>query len=263
MVRRIGFGDGERRTSSPGAPKQTTAEPSSPAEAAAAPPAARRAARPTTDRPAAARQRGSTPGWLLTVLQFAFSVAILVTAAQAAIGGVGGVDALLALPDNLAAGEVDVAETLLAVAGPIIGAVLALWVLDLVVTALRPRADARTATYEAVTPRQAQRAADALHEARPDLVEAAEEAQAGPAGCGRLLIGVFLLVWLAGWSVGILLAGGQLMLSLEEGAYTPDVAFLAVWVGVASLAWAFVVRVLIRLAMGQDITPQKNRSRRR
>ena len=73
---------------------------------------------------------------------------------------------------------------------------------------------------------------------------------------GRLIAAVFLFIWLAGWTVG-LLAGIAAFSDEAGGGDTFDSGFLAIWIAVAGIAWLFAARALLRLLRGQPIRARK------
>lgn len=68
-----------------------------------------------------------------------------------------------------------------------------------------------------------------------------------PTGAGRVFAGVFLSVWLIGWSTGIVFAFGAL---LSEWGTGPSL-FLIVWLTFAILGWFFAVGFLFKIIRGR------------
>ena len=77
----------------------------------------------------------------------------------------------------------------------------------------------------------------------------------GPKKTTRLVVGAFMLAWLAGWSVAIAVAVDQIM---AQGLGAVD-AFLLIWIGVAAIFWLLAANVIWRVATGR---PLSNRTRR-
>lgn len=78
----------------------------------------------------------------------------------------------------------------------------------------------------------------------------------GRGGVGRLIAGVFLLIWLCGWSAGIVFAFGAMM---DEGLSGGGL-FLIVWLSVAIAGWVFAARMLLRLVRGEPLRRRRDRS---
>ena len=75
-------------------------------------------------------------------------------------------------------------------------------------------------------------------------------AAGGGKGATRLIVGAFLLVWLAAWSTAIAFAVSEIM---DQGLGAAD-TFLFIWVGVASVFWVLAVNVLWRVLTGQPLS---------
>ena len=79
---------------------------------------------------------------------------------------------------------------------------------------------------------------------------------AGPSGATRLLVGAFLLVWLAAWSTAIAFAVNEIMSQGLGAAET----FLFIWVGVASIFWLLAANMLWRVLTGRPLSNRKRRN---
>lgn len=69
-----------------------------------------------------------------------------------------------------------------------------------------------------------------------------------PTGAGRVFAGVFLFIWLIGWSTGIVFAFGALM---SEWASSGPSFFLIIWLTFAIIGWFFAVTFLFRIIRGR------------
>ena len=78
----------------------------------------------------------------------------------------------------------------------------------------------------------------------------------GPKGATRLIVGVFLLVWLVAWSAGIAFAIDEIMSQGLGAAET----FLFIWVGVATIFWLLAVSMLWRIMTGRPLSNRKRRN---
>lgn len=82
-----------------------------------------------------------------------------------------------------------------------------------------------------------------------------EPPKGGVKGLTRVIVGAFLIVWLAAWSAAIAFAVNEIMAEGLGGAET----FLFIWVAVATLFWLLAVSLLWRILTGR---PLSNRNRR-
>ncbi len=102
--------------------------------------------------------------------------------------------------------------------------------------------------------REKERRADAARRRaateRPQAPAPAREKD-GMSAVGRLLLGLFLTVWLIGWSAGIYFAASA-MFGGDGPAF-----FLAIWLAFAIFGWIIAVRFLFRIVAGQPINPKK------
>ena len=77
----------------------------------------------------------------------------------------------------------------------------------------------------------------------------------------RLFIGGFLLVWLTGWSAGIVFALGAFLGEFVD--FGPgDIfvkGFLFVWISFALIGWWFAARALLRVLRGQPLQAAKRK----
>ncbi|MCI4664189.1 MAG: hypothetical protein MRY74_05655 [Neomegalonema sp.] len=82
---------------------------------------------------------------------------------------------------------------------------------------------------------------------------------------GRVLVSIFLMIWLSGWSLGILFAYTTLsdILRESDGALDPGAAFLVVWLIAAVAAWFVAAYVLIRAISGAALGRRKGSNRSR
>ena len=75
-------------------------------------------------------------------------------------------------------------------------------------------------------------------------------AAGGGKGATQLIVGAFLLVWLAAWSTAIAFSVSEIM---AQGLGAAD-TFLFIWVGVASVFWVLAVNVLWRVLTGRPLS---------
>lgn len=76
---------------------------------------------------------------------------------------------------------------------------------------------------------------------------------------GRIIVCLFMLVWLALWSFGIISAWDSARSLYDQPEWEVYdyalMAFFAVWLGGALLAWAFGLVILFVMAFGQEVDP--------
>ena len=77
-----------------------------------------------------------------------------------------------------------------------------------------------------------------------------------PKGATRLIVGAFLVVWLAAWSAAIAFAADKIMSQGLGAAET----FLFVWVGVATIFWLLAANLLWRVLTGRPLSTRKRRN---
>lgn len=80
---------------------------------------------------------------------------------------------------------------------------------------------------------------------------------------GRLFVGGFLLIWLTGWSAGIIFAIGAFLGEFGEFRGGGDLfarGFLFVWISFALIGWWFAARALLRIIRGEPIQTGKSKS---
>lgn len=208
--------------------------------------------------------RVSGGGGLADWLRLLITLGVVVFAADIALDRIGGPETLLRLPQLFLDGDLDLAWLAEALLPPIVGAVIGIWLLGGLFAGFERRARrARPGPeYEAVTARDGRRAFEQLKKEHPEIAESAEAVGRGAKGCARVFAGGFLLLWLTGWSAGILFAGSELLRGLRTGDDAGATAFLAVWVSVAVIAWLFAVRALIGVARGEDLSKVFKKKRR-
>ena len=69
---------------------------------------------------------------------------------------------------------------------------------------------------------------------------------------GRLIGGGFLILWLIGWSAGIVFATLMLFSSWRDGD-TAAAGFLLIWVTFAIVGWVFAVKALRKVIRGEEV----------
>lgn len=244
MTRRIGFGDKKEDSGQVRRERETRAA----AVAArrseiAARRAAKRAARTTeaaeTAKPAVRSGAGAAI-WLIALL------AVVIIAAGFF---------LIALPADPVESELliedwlEAAEALLAELKPFI--IPAAAGLAILLIARRRNTRARTAPgaetiEERAKPRplSARARRHAERERAKELSEGVEVAN----GCGRVFIGLFLFLWLSGWTAGIVFAFFGLLYG--DG---PESWFLGAWISVALIGWGVAASKLWAILTGRDV----------
>lgn len=76
----------------------------------------------------------------------------------------------------------------------------------------------------------------------------------------RLIVGVFLVVWLTAWSAAIAFSVNQ---NVDQGLGAADIG-LFIWVGFASLFWLLAISMLWRVLTGRPLSGgSKKRSPRK
>ena len=80
--------------------------------------------------------------------------------------------------------------------------------------------------------------------------------EAKPPLIGRIFAGGFLLIWLTGWSAGIIFAATALISEWREGE-TFVSGFLALWLALALIGWVFAVRALLMVIRGERVRFRK------
>ncbi|MEM7270790.1 MAG: hypothetical protein AAF401_16255 [Pseudomonadota bacterium] len=78
-------------------------------------------------------------------------------------------------------------------------------------------------------------------------------------GVSRVFIGGFLIVWLVGWTSGIVFALSEIV---EQGLGAADFG-LFVWVAFAVIGWIFAVVMLFRVITGRPLGKSKGGHRHR
>lgn len=71
----------------------------------------------------------------------------------------------------------------------------------------------------------------------------------------RLIVGAFLLVWLAAWSTAIAFSVGEIM---DQGLGAANIG-LFIWVAVAFVFWGLAVNMLWRVLTGRPLSNGKKR----
>ena len=90
----------------------------------------------------------------------------------------------------------------------------------------------------------------------PNLVEPApgdlterDLPQSRPPLATRVFSIVFLIAWLAGWTLGLFVVTGMFLATLGEELFTS--LFLGAWIVGAAVAWILSVRQLVQMLTGQ------------
>lgn len=89
--------------------------------------------------------------------------------------------------------------------------------------------------------------ARARRRAEREHVKELSEGVEQPNGCGRVVAGFFLLIWLCGWTTGIVFA---ISAFLEGG---PESWFLAIWITAALFGWVIAAWKLLQIITGGDV----------
>ncbi|MEO1291692.1 MAG: hypothetical protein AAFV62_02485 [Pseudomonadota bacterium] len=272
MARRVGFGSSEpQRERRIGGKRFETAKRSPNRGSSSGSPSQRdggaQATRPDTD--SVDRSRSSGLLWLFVL------IALVVAGYLFGTGLFGPVpdDWQRTLDDAVGPGGVELPpleRVIDSVAPFILPGLFAVFVLSTIARGRRKRhrdTDTGPAPFEGFeTPREARNALDDLRQVNPqkaeELIAAAETAGSAFSGIARFFIAGFLLLWLTGWSAGILIIAGQLLIGLEEG-FDEGAGFAAIWLVIALVAWYFAARAFWAVVSGKGLKGTSRSSRKR
>ena len=98
---------------------------------------------------------------------------------------------------------------------------------------------------------------------RPQTSDPLEEERSddGPSPTGRIILIVFLTVWICGWTVAIFMAiTTWAEIGSRSGPLSAQIG-LALWTIFAIVAWLFAARALSRLLSGESIAPRTRKRR--
>lgn len=262
MVRRIGFGDGDKRPQ--GAVRRSR---QNAGDAAETPPKRERDGRSAAEHAQAKAERraearaagrgevgfgGADKDLRGRFFRTLFRIGVVAVAAIYIFMAFGGVNAALAIIQAVIEGYLPIATLMRPLFLPIAAVIIAF-----MISAPRtpPRNRAATSAPSRSAPEARERARKAYRKrqmrnaeaADPALSEGVEVAQ----GCGRVFVGLFLTVWLIGWTAGIVFAA----LALFDGAGGDNFAtvFLVFWITFALFGWVVAVRKLLSIIGGGDV----------